>query len=258
MFSLMKHSLLLFGLGLFLTVSSLQTAYAEKNSARIKKILDTSDDLFRGTSSHGKMAMKVKTAHWTRTVEIEFWAQGEDKSFMQITAPKKEKGVKTLRVDKDMWNFLPKVKRVIKVPSSMMGGSWMGSHFSNNDLVKQSRMDEDFDAKITFEGKRNNQDIIEITGMVREDAVIVWGKVVIACDAKTYIPIQIDYYDEEMKLARKMTFGEPKVFGKRTLPAVMKIVPTDEPEEFTEMRYLDIDFDAKISDKIFTKRNLKR
>jgi len=231
---------------------------AETNQDRVKKILDQTDDLFRGTSSHGKMAMKVKTAHWTRTVEIEFWGKGEDKSFMQITAPKKEKGVKTLRVDKDMWNFLPKVKRVIKVPSSMMGGSWMGSHFSNNDLVKQSRMDEDYDAKITFEGKRNNQDVIEITGMVREEAVIVWGKVVIVCDAKSFIPIQIDYYDEDMKLARKMTFSEPKTFGKRTIPAVMRIVPTDEPNEFTEMRYKELNFDADIPDKIFTKRNLKR
>ncbi|MEE2901940.1 MAG: outer membrane lipoprotein-sorting protein [Myxococcota bacterium] len=248
--------LLCFGIASSAVLAS--PSYADGNSDRIKKILDTTDDLFRGTSSHGQMSMRVKTAHWTRTVEIEFWAQGEDKSFMQITAPKKEKGVKTLRVDKDMWNFLPKVKRVIKVPSSMMGGSWMGSHFSNNDLVKQSRMDEDFDAKITFEGKRGNQDVIEITGMVREDAVIVWGKVVLVCNAKSLIPIQIDYYDEDMKLARKMTFSEPKMFGKRNIPATMKIIPTDAPDEYTEMRYKSIDFDAKIPDKIFTKRNLKR
>lgn len=246
------------GFTLLALLAAPNSAPAKTETARIKKILDASDDLFRGTSAHGKMMMTVRTEHWTRSLALNFWSQGEDKSFIIITSPKKEKGIKTLRLAKDMWNFLPKVKRIIKIPSSMMGGSWMGSHLSNNDLVKQSRMDEDFDANISFEGLRNGKSIIEITGIAREEAVVVWGKVVLVCDAKSLLPLRIEHYDEDMALSRTTSYGEQKTFGKRTIPSLIRIVPADKPKEYTEVRYADIQFDTDIPAHVFTTRNLKR
>ena len=223
-----------------------------------KRVLDRADDMYRGDASAGKLAMTVVTANYRRTLEVAFWNKGKDKALMRILSPKKEKGTTTLRVGKEMWNYLPKVSRVMKVPSSMMGGSWMGSHFSNDDLVKQNRMAEDFTFSVSFEGERAGQSVVEVTCIPTEDAVVVWGKIVVVADGKTYEPTQIQYYDEDLALARTMTFGAPKVFGQRTLPSQIKVIPADAPAEYTEVRYDAVDFDAKVSDAMFSKRALKR
>jgi len=226
--------------------------------ARAKVILDKMDDMYRGDSSTGKITMIVNTEHWKRTLQLEFFNKGEDKSLMRILSPKKEKGTTTLRVAKDMWNYLPKVKRVIKVPVSMMGGSWMGSHFTNDDLVKQSRMVDDFIYTLSFEGERNGIKVSEVTCLAKEDAAVVWGKVVVKVRAADLLPISTKYYDEDMELSRVMTFSDIRLFGKRKLPAVMTIVPQDKPKESTQVRYENVDFDASVKDSVFSRRNLER
>ena len=122
-------------------------------------ILDRIDDLYRGKSSHAIMRMAVVTENWTRELELESWSMGKEKSLMRILSPRKEKGTATLKSGKQMWNYLPKVDRVIKIPSSMMGSSWMGSHFTNDDLVKESRMAEDYDFEYgeTISGKSSTK-----------------------------------------------------------------------------------------------------
>ena len=129
---------------------SVHPALAESLTA--KEILDKVDDLYRGTSSHGKMTMEVVTSHWNRTLSLEFWSKGKDKSLVRILAPLKEKGTATLRSGNEIWNYLPKVNRVVKLPSSMMSASWMGSHFTNDDLVKQSRFADDYTFEVTRQG----------------------------------------------------------------------------------------------------------
>ena len=152
---------------------------AESQDARIDKMLNAVDDLYRGESSSGKMTMTVVTRHWKRTLQMEFHNKGTDRALVRILAPRKEKGTTTLRVKKDMWNYLPKTDRIIKVPVSMMGGSWMGSHFTNDDLVRQSRMADDFTYTLSFEGDRNGAKVSEVTCIAKEDAVVVWGKVIV-------------------------------------------------------------------------------
>ena len=236
-----------------------KTPDAAANSAElVNRIVARVDDMYRGDASAGRLTMTVVTAHWTRSLEVAFWSKGKDKSFIRILSPKKEKGSTTLRLGKEMWNYLPKVKRVMKVPSSMMGGAWMGSHFTNDDLVKQNRMSEDFDCSVGFQGERGGRNIAEVSCAAKDDAVVVWGKAVIIADPKTLDPMEIKYYDEDMKLARTMAFSEPKQFGKRTLPSVLRVTPTDRPKEHTEVRYTSVDFDAKISDSKFNKRALQR
>ena len=141
----MKKVFLILGI-----IISISNSHADILSA--EKILDNVDDLYRSNASHGILTLSVTTVNWQRTLTLEQWSKGEDKSLIKILKPKKEKGLATLRVDKNMWNYLPKVKRVVKIPSSMMSSSWMGSHFTNDDLVKQSRMTEDYTFSITFEG----------------------------------------------------------------------------------------------------------
>jgi len=223
-----------------------------------RTLLDAVDDIYRGQQAYAEIEMSVKTEHWSRTLRIESWSHGTDKSLMRILSPRKEKGTSTLRSGKDIWNYLPKVKRVIKLPSSMMSSSWMGSHFTNDDLVKESRFTEDFDFKISFRGKRDGKDVIDISCLPKRNAAVVWGKVVVTVLADGYMPVKSLYYDEDMKLARTMTFSGIKQFGTRKLPSVMLIVPADKPKESTRVRYLKLDFDRDIPDSTFSLRALRR
>ena len=223
-----------------------------------KEILDHVDDLFRGTSSHGTFSMKVVTAHYTREMVMEGWSKGKDYSLIRILSPRKEQGTATLKADKDIWNYLPKVRRVIKVPSSMMGGSWMGSHFTNDDLVKESRMADDYDHEVTFTGDRDGSSVIDISLIPKPDAAVVWGKVVVTVAGADYMPLNVDYYDEDLALTRTMVYSDPTELGGRTLPARMKIIPIDKEEEFTEILYSELRFDLDLADDVFTLRNLKR
>lgn len=230
---------------------------ASAETLTAKDILDKVDDLYRGTSSHGKMTMKVITAHWSRTLTLDFWSKGKERSFVKILAPLKEKGSATLRSGTDIWNYLPKVNRVVKLPSSMMSASWMGSHFTNDDLVKESRFTQDYTFDITFQGARDGQDIVELTCIPKPDAPVVWGKVVVTVRKSDYLPLKTLYYDEGLKLARTMTFSDFKEISGRNLPAVMTLTPEDKPGEETQVTYDAIDFNVSLRDDFFSLRTLQ-
>ncbi len=251
-----------FFFGLFISFFVLivigQPQFAGAENLTSKEILDKVDDLWRGDSSHGNMSMTITTSHWTRSITIEYWSKGKDKSLMRILYPKKEKGTATLRSGNNIWNYLPKVKRVIKLPSSMMASSWMGSHFTNDDLVKESRMVDDYTFKITFEGERNSRKVIEITCIPMPDAAVVWGKVVVVVEKDSYLPVELLYYDEDMALARTMTFDDVGPLGGRPRPRKTTIVPTDKPAESTVIMYHKVDFDINLKDNMFSLRTLQK
>jgi outer membrane lipoprotein-sorting protein len=237
-----------------LLVAGRPVAAAENVTAR--EVLDHVDDLFRGSSSFGTFSMEVVTEHYRREMKLEGWSRGKDHSLIRILAPRKEKGMATLKAGVDIWNYLPKVDRVIKVPSSMMGGSWMGSHFTNDDLVKESRMTDDYTYEITFRGERDGREVIDLTLTPLPEAAVVWGKVTVSVLKEGWIPLSIDYYDEDMDLARTMVYSEVRDLGGRRIPAKMEMRPTDKPGEHTEIVYHDIEFDIDLSDDLFTLRSL--
>lgn len=239
-----------------LTFAFIPKAPAKELSAQ--EILDYVDDLYRGKSAAGKMTMTIVTAQWERTLTVEFWSKGKEKSLIRILAPAKEKGTATLRVENDMYNFLPKVKRTIKLPSSMMSASWMGSHFTNDDLVKESRFTDDFTFKITNRLTEGGAPVAEITCTPKPDAAVVWGKVVVYARVNDYTPLRSLYYDEDGKLARTMAFSEIGKSGDRVLPKVLTITPHDKPKEKTVVRYDEINYDVKLADDLFSLRTLEK
>ena len=239
---------------LALTVSS---ANAELRGRTAKEILDYVDDLFRGDSSKGRMTMKISTKHWTRTLSMNFWGEGKEKSLIRILSPKKEKGTATLRAGNDIWNYLPKVRRVIKLPSSMMSASWMGSHFTNDDLVKETRMADDFDTKVSFQGEREGVEIVELTCIPKEEAVVVWGKVVVTVGGDE-LPVSTEFFDEKGNIVRTMLYQDVRTLDGRTMPTTFMVVPADHPDEYTKIRYDDIDFDVDLPEQTFTLQALKQ
>jgi len=223
-----------------------------------REMLDRIDDLFRGATSHGVMTMKVVTAHWSRELRLEEWSEGKDKSLIRILAPRKERGTATLKVGNDIWNYLPKVKRVIKLPSSMMGDAWMGSHFTNDDLVKDSRMADDYDYEVSFQGLKDGVQVTEVACRPRPRAAVVWGKIVMRVRSEDGMPLGGEYFDEDMKLARKMVFSGFRIMGGRMVPARMTILPADKPGESTAVEYEDLVFDGVLEPGTFSLRNLQK
>lgn len=239
---------------LLLLAPSLATAATDPEAvALLRKV----DDLFRGESSTARISMHVKTGHFERTLTLEAKSKGTDKSLIRILAPAKEKGVTTLKVGENLWNYLPKVDRTIKVPASMMSGAWMGSHFTNDDLVQESRLSEDYDSRITGrpDEKGAGDWVIELTP--KPDSAVVWGKVVSRIRGSDLLPVSALYYDEKGKLVRTLTYDQLRDFGGRQLPARMKLVPEENPEEYTEILYEELDLGAKLPDELFSLRALK-
>lgn len=254
---MMIKKLLAFTL-VFLLPAILALPAAAGEPVTAKELLDHVDDLYRSNSSYGTFTMKVATEHYTREMKMEAWSKGKDYSLIRILAPQKDRGMSTLKADNNIWNYLPKVKRVIKVPSSMMGGSWMGSHFTNDDLVKESRMAEDYDYEITFQGERSGVNVIDLTLIPKPDAAVVWGKVVVTVREEDWIPLFVDYFDEDMVLSRRLTYSDIREMGGRRLPVEMRVVPEDKPGEYTEIIYDEIEFDLDLSDDLFSLRNLQK
>jgi hypothetical protein len=181
---------------------------------------------------------------------------------MRILAPIKEKGTTTLKSGDSIYTYLPKTDRTIKLTSGMMSGSWMGSHFTNDDLVKESRRSDDYDVSLTFDGKRNDREELEFTLLPKEDAAVVWGKLVLTVwydpADDNYIPISEISYDEDMEVSRTLTFTDLKMLGGRMRPAVMTMVPADKPDEYTKFIYESLEFDIELSDSIFSLSKLRK
>ncbi|MCY3871019.1 MAG: outer membrane lipoprotein-sorting protein [Gemmatimonadetes bacterium] len=223
----------------------------------VESIVRKIDELYRSKASVADMEMQIVTPHWERTLSLRIWTKGMDKTFIRIDAPKKEKGVTTLRIGNEMWNYLPKTNKVIKVPPSMMMGSWMGSDFTNDDLVKESSMLNDYiyDLIVPDDAQPGH---LYIRFVPKEDSPIVWGKLITAVRADDLIPVWQHFYDEKGNLMRILNFKEIVSFGGKTIPSLMEMVPQNKDRHKTVMRYLRAEFDVQIGDDVFTRRNLQR
>ncbi len=222
-----------------------------------RDIVDKVDRIMRGDSSYGVAEMVISTKRWKRSKTIEIWSEGTEKALIRILKPEKEAGVATLKINNDIWNYLPKISRTIRIPSSMMMASWMGSHFTNDDLVKESRLVDDYTINIAFEGLREGEEIWEFRLIPHPDTPVVWGAIEFVIRKKDLMPVKADYYDEKGDLKRTVTYSDYKMMGDRLVPAVMKLVPADKPGEYTEITYTKLAFNMKHPSDTFSLASLR-
>lgn len=227
----------------------------EGQSAR--EILRTVDQLLRGDSSHGLVSMEITTEHWSRSLEMEVWSYGTEHSLVRVQSPAREAGTATLKAAQEVWNYLPRVDRTIKVPPSLMMGSWMGSHFTNDDLVKESSIVDDYEFEIAFEGEKEGVRVWEFSLIPKPEAPVVWGRVVEQVRQADMMPTWVRYYDEDGELARTIEFSGYRTMSGRLVPATMHVLPADKPEERTVLIYRELDFDVGIDESFFSLRTLR-
>ncbi len=222
----------------------------------LEELLLATDDTQRGTSSHALLTMAVKTKRYERTMKMEAWSEGTERSLIRILEPAKDAGVTTLKVDENLWNYLPKVDRTMKVPSGMMSGAWMGSHFSNDDLVKDSRLSESFGCTIEQSPATGATDYV-IGCIPHEDAAVVWGKLVVTVTPDK-VPVSIMYFDEKDVKVRTMTYSDVQEINGVKTPMQMEIVPHDKEGEFTRLVFESLEIDLALDAGMFSLQSLKK
>lgn len=219
-------------------------------------IVKRMDDLMRGKTSYSKLTMTVVTKRTERKMGMEGWSEGTKKSFIKILYPKKDYGITFLKIDDAMWQYVPKIEKTIKIPPSMMLQSWMGSDFTNDDMVKESSIVEDYDKTIISQ----DSDSWTIQMIPRPDAAVVWGKIIMKISKKYEMPLKVDYYDEDDFLERELFYKDYRKQKDRYYPYLWSMFPKSEEKlgHETRIEVEEMQFDIPISGAMFTKRALKK
>lgn len=234
------------------------SAAAQQKELSALEIIRKVDQLLRGDSAHSIMEMVIVNPRWTRTLRMESWERGRKESLVRILAPRKEEGVGSLKIGYQMWNYLPRVERVIKIPPSMMMSSWMGSDFTNDDLVKESSIVEDYSHRLLGTVSLGGSDAYKIEAVPSPEAPVVWGKLYFFVRAADYVPLRQEYYSESGDLVRSLDFSGIKMMGGHLLPTVWEMIPVNEKGGKTVVNLIEIQFDIPLDDELFTLRTLKK
>jgi len=243
------------GLGLVL-LSLSQTSEAADD--RAQELVDRMARLFSSKSSIATVEMQISNENGQRTLSMKMWSLGADNVLLRIDGPQEDAGTAVLKVGSDIWYYLPKANRTVKIPPSMTMTSWMGSDFTVDDLVKESLLARDYSVTPFFEGERGGTAVYEYTLTPKPEAAVVWGKIIVQLYQVNMLPAWEGYYDEDGKLVRERTFSEYKTMGGRLIPTHLVMRPVDKPGEQTTIVFEDISFDVPISKETFSLPNLKR
>ncbi len=221
------------------------------------EIVKKADDNRRGTSLYSEIKMTIVRPAWQREISFKSWSKGDDYALVLITAPAKDKGQAFLKRQKDLWNWQPGIGRMIKMSSSVMGQSWMGSDFTNDDLVKQSSAVNDYNHTLEKTESVRELDCYKIIMIPKEHAAVVWGKVIVWISKADFIEVKSEFYDEDNQLINTINSYDIQQYGKRKLPSRMEVIPSNKPNQKTVMTILSNDFDKPISESFFSQQNMK-
>lgn len=222
-----------------------------------RDLVEHVERLLWGKTNQGMSEMTVTTPRWTRTLTMRFWMDRPRYTLIRILAPPKEQGIGSLRIQAEMWNYLPKVARIIKTPSSMMLQPWMGSDFSNDDLVKESSMLEDYTHTLLGMEKLDGAPAYRVQSIPKPEAAVVWGKIVYFIRVADRLPLKQEYYDERGELIKTMTFSDARALGGRVIPTRWSMQPVAKPGNRTVMVIREMTFDRPIDPGLFTLANLQ-
>ena len=251
----MKNILVVF-LGFFLFATILTPLEAQDLTAR--EIIEKSDQKLRGKSSRGEMKMTIIRPSWTREMSMKMWSLGDEFSLVVVTAPARDKGTGFLKRDKEIWNWQPTIDRVIKLPPSMMMQSWLGSDFTNDDLIRESTILKDYDHSLVGTETIEERECYQIEMIPTEEAAVVWGKLIVWIDKVEFIQLKTEFYDEDDYLVNTMLGKEIKDLGGKQLASVLEVIPADEDGHMTKIEYMELVFDEPIKESFFSVQNMKR
>lgn len=221
------------------------------------EIIRRADEKMRGNTSFSVITIQTVRPTWTREMKVKVWTKGTDYALILVTSPEREKGNVFLKRDKEVWNWVPSIERVVKLPPSMMSQSWMGTDFTNDDLVKESSVTEDYSHKYIGDSAIGGRSCYKIEMTPKPEAAIVWGKVTVWVDKTDYMQLRSEFYDEDGALVNVMLGSEIKTLGGKLLPSKLEMLPVDKPGNKTVLIYESLQFDTPVDDDFFSIQNMK-
>ena len=238
---------------LLLTLPALSGAEEERDATQIVR---AAVDHWRGLSSYSVMSMVIHRPDWERSMTMRAWTKGDDRSLVRVVEPKKDRGSGTLTDDDSMWTFSPKINRVIKVPSSMMGQSWMGSDFSNKDVARADDIIDQYTHSIVATEVIDDVTVYTIESIPLEDAAVVWGSEVLKI-REDHVVIEHAFFDQDGELVKTLQTLEIGDMGGRTTATRQRMLKADEPDEWTEIAVIEVEYELELKDSLFTLSNLR-
>ena len=221
-----------------------------------KTIVRDAIDHWRGLSSYTEMTMIIHRPDWERSMTMRAWTMGDDHSLVRVVEPKKDRGNGTLTDDKSMWSYSPKINRVIKVPSSMMGQSWMGSDFSNKDVARADEIVDEYEHTLLSTEEVDGIIVYEIEAIPDEDAAVVWGSEVLRI-REDHVVLEHSFFDQDGELVKSLTTLDIAEMGGRITATQQRMNKADKPDEWTEIQVNEVDYDVELKESLFTLSNLR-
>ncbi len=228
------------------------------NAQNATEIITKAEEKIRGESSVGEMEMKIIRPTWERTISFKTWTKGNDFSLTLVTAPAKEEGQTFLKRQNELWQYDPTINRMIKLPPSMMSQGWMGSDFSNDDVLKESTLSKDYNHTLLSQETYDGAQTYKIELIPKENAAVVWGKIVKWISQDEYLQLKSEYYDEDDYLIKTETASDVKTMDGRVIPTHFEIIPAEEEGNKTILVIETMEFNMDISNGFFSQQNMKQ
>ena len=255
----MQKQILHFLLIITLTLTAtLYTSLASGQTPDASEIVSRANEKLRGNTSEAELMMRIVRPSWQREIEMKTWTRGNDYTLVYVEAPARDEGTAYLKRGNEMWNWVPKVGRVVKLPPSMMMQSWMGSDFTNDDLVEQTSIVTDYTHKVLGDTTIRDYDCWTVELTPKEDAAVVWGRIVMHVSKDEYLELRTEFYDEDDEIVNLMKGMDVKEFDQRTIPSRFEMIPMDEEGKKTVLIYQAIKFNTGIPEDFFSIQNMKR
>ena len=246
----MKKSLFL----LFLYLGFFLSSFGQEAKDIVKK----ADDKAKGKTSIASITIQTIRPNWSREMSVKAWTKAKDLTLILVLAPAKEKGVVFLKRKKEVWNWIPSIERNIKMPPSMMSQSWMGTDFTNDDLVKEASVIEDYTHSFLEDAIVDGRECYKIQLLPKPKSAVVWGKIIMCIDKKDFIMLYVEYFDEEEKLVNVMHCSDIKLLGGKILASKMEMTPVNKKGNKTVLLYNSLSFDNPLEDSFFSTQNLTK
>jgi outer membrane lipoprotein-sorting protein len=222
-----------------------------------KEIVRKADEKMRGNTLQAEILIKTVRPTWSREMGVKTWTKGTDLAMILVQSPARDKGIAFLKRKKEVWNWIPSLEKSIKLPPSMMSQSWMGTDFTNDDLVKESSVLNDYTHSIAGDTMIDGRSCYIIQMIPKPEAAIVWGKLLVCIDKKDFLELRTTFYDEDGSLANTMNAYDVKMMDGRLIPTRFEMLPADKPKDKTVMIYKSVLYNRNIDDRFFTVENMK-
>jgi outer membrane lipoprotein-sorting protein len=243
---------------LFIEFSTFSFANLFSQSISAIEIVRKADEKFNGEkSSMMVMTMTIIRPSWQRTIEFKNWSLGKGYALTLVTAPAKDAGQTFLKRSNEMWNWNPSINRLIKLPPSMMSQGWMGSDYTNDDILKESSVVNDYTHEISGEEIIADRECYRIKMVAKETAAVIWGHQIRWIDKKDFLVLKAELYDEDAALVRTETGSDIKTMDGRLIQTKIELVPAEEPGNKTIIVIKEIKFNIPLQESYFSQQNMK-